>query len=194
MDSKKFINITIYGFLLAGTTLLLFPNNDFPDFYNPLFMSIMAFLAVLIISLPKIIVSSQNKEKIIAIENFQKTLAYSLILNGLGSVGFYKFYTLGFQYDKFVHFFIPFILFFGFSNFLKKLKDYSVKKSIIIAAIAIFSGGLLWEIIEFIFDYLFKTQTLGLYGKDIINDTIFDIIFNTLGILCAIIIKSIRQK
>ncbi|MBI5401710.1 DUF2238 domain-containing protein [Candidatus Wolfebacteria bacterium] len=194
MKSRKFINFSITIFIVAGLLLFIGKKNWFPGFYNPDFMSAMSFIAVLIIILPSFLFKAENSNKQKVVVKIQNTLAATLILNGIGSLGGFKLYLIGFEYDKLVHFLVSFILFFGLVDFISDWKEISYKKAIIISIIIIFSIGVAWEILEFLFDFFFKTQTLGVYGKDTIKDTAFDLIYNTLGLLSATFLKFFRRE
>ncbi|MEK7149927.1 MAG: hypothetical protein AAB757_03090 [Patescibacteria group bacterium] len=190
MKSRKFINFSIAIFIVAGLILFIGKKEWFPDFYNPDFMSAISFIGALIIILPSFLFKSENPNKQKAVIKIQNVFAAALILNGIGSLGGFKLYLIGFEYDKLVHFLVSFILFFGLVGFISDWKEISYKKAAVISIIIIFSSGVAWEILEFLFDFFFKTQTSGVYGKDVIKDTAFDLIYNILGLLSATLLKT----
>ncbi len=121
-------------------------------------------------------------------------IASALILNGFGSLGLFKLYTLGFEYDKLAHFIVPLIFTVNFAGILNKLRGLTFNQSLIAVSISIFLLGLLWEIFEFSSDILFGTETFGIYGKEMFRDTIQDILANALGILAGIFYLKNKNK
>lgn len=73
------------------------------------------------------------------------------------------------------------------------MENWERKKAIIAAAILIMSGGIFWEVLEFLSDLILKTKTFGLYGEYITKDTLMDISFNTIGIIAGVILL-LRQN
>ena len=157
----------------------------FPDFYTPRFMAGGSWLSLFLIFLTGIIFRSRDPRKREATESFQLAIAVALALNGIGALGLFKLYLFGFEYDKFVHFLVAFVLCISVADFLSVWYGWKRKKSFTAAAVLVLGGGLIWEPIELLTDIVFGTQTLGLYGNDIARDTLMDIFFNFLGALLA---------
>lgn len=184
----RFVKIAIGIFVFVGLILFLGRKEWFPDFYNPKFMAMMAFISAFLIVLPRLIFKTNNDLKKQQSLNFlQAGLIIILALNGLGALGLFQLYRVGIQYDKLVHFIGPFIFIIIVSRFGFQWYKWSLKKSIILAAILVFIGGFIWELFEFFMDYLFRTQMLGQYGEFAFKDTIWDIIFNMFGIISGIV-------
>jgi hypothetical protein len=183
-------------FVIAGL-ILFFGNREwFPDFYNPKFMAVMAFLSSFLIFLPRLIFRTNGDfEKQRELNFLQTVLAAILLLNGLGSLGLFQLYKIGFEYDKLLHFVVPFISVITIGRFGFRRYGWNFKKSIVLAASIVFLGGLIWELFEYFGDYFFETQMLGYYGEFIVKDTVWDLIFNTLGIAVGVIycIRSLRS-
>lgn len=188
---KGFREIVVGIFILVGL-ILFFGNQEwFPDFYNPKFMAVIAFISAFLIVLPRLIFKTNNDFKKQQSLNFlQAGLIIILTLNGLGALGFFQLYKIGFGYDKLLHFITPFIFMIVFSHFGFQWYEWSLKKSVVSAAILVFMGGFVWELFEFLGDTIFGTQMLGQYGVSVLKDTIWDCIFNFFGIISGIIVST----
>ncbi len=186
-------------FIIAGLILIFGKREWFPEFYRPQFMGIIAFVSALLIILPRFIFSARggsafsgkpsseelNKQKSLNI--FQAVLVAGLVLNSLGALGLFQFYKIGFEYDKLIHFVVPFLSVIAFSRFGLDWYGWSFGKSIILAAVLVILGGFLWELFEFFGDRLFKTEMSGYYGKFIIKDTVWDLAMNLFGVIGGIL-------
>ncbi len=191
MKREKFINFSIIVFIVIGIILLLGKKDWFPEFYNPVYMGLFAFIsAFLLHSSPKIFYKLNQIDS----EKLQLTVASALLLNGIGSLGLFKLYVVGFEYDKLVHFIVPLIFTVNFAGIFNKWHGLVFGRSLIMAAVAIFLLGLFWEIFEFSSDVLFGTETFGIYGKEALRDTIQDISANVLGILAGIFYVKLKNK
>ena len=191
---NKFIQFSVIVFIIAGLALTLGSREWFPDFYNPIFMGSIAFVSAFLILAPQFIFCSKEEEKKEVVIKLQKFIAISLLISGIGALGFYKLYEIGFEYDKFAHFIISLLGVVVFTNFINKWYKFTIKKSLFISIGFILIVGFLWEPLELFSDWLFKTQTLGLYGEYIIKDTAIDIIMNIIGILSGSIITLLKSK
>jgi len=128
------------------------------------------------------------------VEQSQLALAAAIGLNGLGGLGLYKLYQLGIPYDKIMHFVVPLILFMTGISLLKYRFSKTKKTAVIIMALLIFSGSLLWEGIEVLQDRVFGTKTAGVYGEDYEQDTILDIVSDVCGISLAVYLTLRSRK
>jgi len=187
---KRFGEIIAIIFALSGLILFFGNRKWFPDFYNPKFMAVMAFISAFLIILPCLIFKAKNDFKKQQLLNFtQLSLIIILTLSGLGGLGLFKIYKTGFEYDKLLHFFVPFISMIVISRFGLQWYEWSFKKSVVLAVILVLIGGIVWELFEFAMDYFFKTQMLGQYGESIIKDTVWDCISNILGIISGTVVS-----
>lgn len=166
----------------------------FPDFYDPLYVGILSFVCAFLIFLPKILFRKHDADKQKVITELQVVVSIALILNGIGTLGAFQLYTVGFQYDKFNHFVIPFLMTIQTFRFFNIWKGYSIKRSLTLAGLIVFVGGILWEVLEFSSDLIFHTRTWGVYGLDAWTDTIGDVSFNTLGIIFAIFVMTFFNR
>ena len=186
-------------FIIAGLILIFGKREWFPEFYRPQFMGIIAFVSALLIILPRFIFSARggsafsgkpsseelNKQK--SLNLLQAVLVVGLALNSLGALGLFQLYKIGFEYDKLIHFVVPFLSVIAFSRFGLDWYGWSFGKSIILAAVLVILGGFLWELFEFFGDRLFKTEMSGYYGKFIIKDTVWDLAMNLFGVIGGIL-------
>ena len=191
MKREKFINFSIVVFIIIGIVLLLGKNSWFPEFYNSVYMGIFSFISALLLYYSKRIFYKLSQ---VDSEKLQSIITSALILNGFGSLGLYKLYALGFEYDKLVHFIVPLIFTVNFVGVLNKSRGLTFNQSLIAVSISIFLLGLLWEIFEFSSDILFGTKTFGIYGKEAFRDTVQDILANVLGILAGIFYLKNKNK
>ncbi len=86
-----------------------------------------------------------------------------------------------------------FILFIALVNFLNGWHGVPFVKIGYLIALLIIVIGLTWELFEYLSDITLNTQSFGVYGMDATNDTIFDIIFNILGVTSAFVFKKYRS-
>ncbi len=183
MNIKKISKIIAFIFVIAGLVFILGKRVWFPEFYRPQFMGTIAFISAFLIVLPNLIFKFPDdplKQK--TLNFFQNVLVVSLLLNGLGGLGLFQLYKIGFEYDKLLHLIVPFLSVMALSRFGFDWYKWSFKKSIIISAILVVFGGFLWELFEFFGDRFFKTEMLGYYGKFIAEDTVWDLIINLFGV------------
>lgn len=194
MIYQGFINFVIFSFILAGF-IFIFGNPEwFPDFYRLNFMSVLAFIyAALIISIARIF-KSDKPEKRESIVKLQAAVSAVVLLDGLGALGLFKLYRIGFSYDKLAHFLSAFILIFALSQFIHQWKEIDLKKSLIRASILVFLGGLGWELLEFSSDEILKTTAFGMDGKYLLEDTVKDIALNTAGIITGVLFLLLKRK
>src|SRR3990172_6312363 len=108
---KNFIKISIVIYLVVGVALQVLPPDNLPSFYRPGLMASLAFVSALLIVLPRLIFrSGWDEKKSHKLLRFQALVALVLLLNGLGGLGLYKLYVVGFEYDKLMHFGVPRLL------------------------------------------------------------------------------------
>ena len=163
---RKYSEIIASIFTLNGLVLFLGDRRWFPDFYNPKFMAMMAFISAFLIILPRLIYKAKdNHEKQRLLNLLEISLIIVLALGGLGGLGLFRLYDIGFAYDKFIHFLIPFIFTIVICRFGSQWYRWSFKKSVILGATLVFMGGIAWEIFEFVADTTIGTQMRGYYGE-----------------------------
>jgi len=182
----KIINLSIYFLIIAGLILLFGNKRWWPNFYTPIYFSITFLSSVIIIILPKFIFRTNDQCRKDSVILLQFVIAIALILNALGELGFYQLYKYGFQYDKVIHFTSSFLFVVVLTSFIEMWNNISLKRALRIGIILVLLGSILWEFFEFSSDLIFKTSEFGIYGQNKISDTIFDIIFDMIGMVTSI--------
>ncbi len=194
MTKEKILKFSIAGFLLAGLILILGRKSWFPDFYAPVLMAIFSWLSAFFIILPRFLFRSKQNDSEArkkSLVDFQITLAISLVLNGLGVLGLFQLYKVGFEYDKAIHFITGLIMSVSFARLLFFRYGFSFRKAVLLSASLMLIAGIGWEVFEFFSDLIFGTKTLGVYGMQIKKDTILDLIFDFAGVVAgALVLKS----
>ncbi|MBI2010655.1 MAG: hypothetical protein HYS89_00205 [Candidatus Colwellbacteria bacterium] len=184
MKNRLFIKLLIAAYL-ATAALLFFGNpNWFPEFYRPRLMAILALVSIFIIFLPRMIFhNSDSKAKTKVLDELEGVTAISLFINGLGGLGLYKLYLVGFPYDKLAHLVVSFIFIVALSRFIEIWYGKTFNKALLIAAILVTVTGLGWEVVEVTSDKVLHTQLLGGGSSQILADTVWDIVMDFLGVI-----------
>ncbi len=163
-------------YAVAIAVLLIAPRTWLPEFYRPLFMAGISTLAIFLIALPGWIFRTQDKHKKIVLERCQLAIAFCMLANGLGGLGMYKLYKIGFEYDKLLHFIVPTTAVVFVTYFLVHWYHRSRRFALICAVLIVLIGAIAWEGWEVAQDRLFGTKTSGVYGEDYQRDTTNDIL------------------
>jgi glycopeptide antibiotics resistance protein len=193
MEHKNFLKVSSITLVITGLVLLFGPRDWFPDYYNPVYMGIVALVSPALIYLPNFILKKETPQKRNLLLQMRSIIAFSLTVNIAGELGLFQLYKYGFEYDKFAHFIVNMLFAFILCEALKEWERLSSRKIIWLVLLIAFGAGLLWEVFEAASDYLFKTQEWGVYGKHLALDTYKDIGFNTLGALAGIVIFMIPK-
>ena len=189
MTHARFHTLSHSLFLLAAAFLFLAPRSWLPSFYEPGLWGTVALLSPLLVWLPKKILHAPTEEKKGFLLKTQSFIACSLLINGAGEFGLFQLSRVGFEFDKFTHFLVPFLLSLAYSEGLRLWTNLSSREIWIRVAMTLFFAGLLWEFLEMLSDALFHTKEWGMYGENIPADTLADILFNSAGILFAFFIQ-----
>lgn len=188
MWQKNFLTFSGITLVLIGVVLLVSPSDWFPVFYSPIFMGVLALLSPFLIYLPRFILKRSSPEKRQLILNMRTVIAFALIINFAGELGLFQLHRYGFEYDKLAHFTVCMLLAFTLGESLKEWERFRTMKLIGLVLLIVVSTGIFWEALEFISDFLFKTQEWGVYGEHLVWDTAKDIGFNTLGAIAGIFV------
>ena len=183
MSYEGFLKYSGGAFIAAGLALLLFPKEWFPSFYQPVFMGSVALASPILAYLPKISVKADTPEKKRTVMKIRALIMASLTIGGLGELGLYQLYRMGFEYDKLAHFTVSMFLTSVYAESLMAWKHHSFRKLPWSVALTVFGAGILWETLEATSDTILGTEVWGIYGRAIARDTLWDIFFNTFGIL-----------
>lgn len=179
-----FIKILSVLYIVAGVLFLSGPSDWFPSFYHTPSMGILAFASAFLIWLPRFILK-KHKESAHFIK-FQFLITLGVLINGLGGLGLYKLYLIGFEYDKLTHFVTPLFLTFAFFILFKHMWGWSFKKSLLSSAILVLIFGFLWEGFEQATNLILDENIFVLGGGgSALRDTVLDIVANILGIATA---------
>ncbi|MDP1629035.1 MAG: DUF2238 domain-containing protein [bacterium] len=184
-EDKEISKIIAVIFIIAGFILFFGKRGWFPDFYNPEFMGVVAFISAFLIISPRLIFKAADSGQQKILNLLQGSIVAGLSLNGLGALGLYR---ADFGYDKILHFFVPLLFTIVIANFCRQWYKLTFKKSIILSMIIIFLAGLFWEFFEFFCDNLFNTKMLGYCGEFIVEDTVLDLIAGFFGIIGGVLI------
>jgi hypothetical protein len=183
---NTFVKISVIVLIAAGIILLSFPAPWFPSFYDVRYMGLTGIAAALIILfVPRLIMPKREEEdyerKMRAANLSQIFLAFAFICDAAGNLGLYKLYPYGFEFDKILHFFIPFAGVVILSLVLSWRWGIRKSYAILMALGIIAACGAIWEIFELSSDVLLKTHISGFYGMNANSDTIFDVLFDIIG-------------
>lgn len=183
---KLFVKISVIILVSAGIILLIFPVAWLPPFSDIRYKGWAGIAgAVLILFLPRLVRPLEKNpdfnRKNQAADLFQFLLTFVFIGNALGGLGLYKLYSYGFEFDKVLHFFTPFLGVVIISFVLSGRWGIHQARAIPIALVIIILLGITWEIYEVLVDFLFKTHISGVYGLNVSRDTKFDLLFDVLG-------------
>lgn len=183
---KLFVRISVIILAGAGIVLSIFPVAWLPPLSDIRYKGWAGIAgAVLILFLPSLVRPSEKNldfnRKSQAADLFQSLLIFVFIGNALGGLGLYKLHNYGFEFDKVLHFFTPFLGVVIISFVLSGRWGIRRTRAIPIALVIIIGLGIAWEIYEVLVDFLFKTHISGAYGLNVSRDTKFDLLFDILG-------------
>lgn len=193
MNQQAFLKFSSIALVTIGLILIIAPSAWFPDFYNPIFMGIIALLSPILIYLPRFILTRTSPLKRKLILEMRSVIAFSLLVNFAGELGLFQLYRYGFEYDKFAHFIVCMAFAFILGESLCEWEHLHAAKLLWIVFLVVFSSGILWEVLEASSDFLFKTQEWGVYGEHLVLDSFKDLLFNSLGTLAGMLIFKIPK-
>ena len=170
-NSKNYFSSAAIVFFIFSAALLLFTDKTiWPDSFDLPYMGYAALACALTIFLSPV--------------RYKNPLALVLLFNASGDIGLYELYKYGFEYDKIIHFISPMIATLAFS------RTFGIRKAIVIVGALVIG----WELFEYFSDALIKTHLFGIYGYQILRDTILDLVMNTLGIVMAVLIRNQHSR
>ena len=179
-----FIKVSFIIYIIGGALFLTAPSDWFPSFYHMPSMGILAFASAFLIWLPRLVFKKYKESSHFV--KFQFLITIGILINGLGGLGLYRLYLVGFEYDKLAHFLTPLLLTFAFFILFKYMWGWDFKKSLFSSAILVLSLGFLWEGFEQIANLMFSESVFILGGGgSVLRDTILDVVSNILGITTA---------
>jgi hypothetical protein len=192
MNNGIFVKFSVLTFSLGGITLLSLDPGSLPQFYAPRAMGTLSFMYAFFIILPALIYRLPDgmdklslAKKKAALINLQTAVAVSLFFDGAGGLGLYELHKVGIPYDKIAHFAVTSILIIALVNFVLQWYTLNITKAIVVSAFVVMSGGILWELSEFLSDVLLGTKRFGIRGENVVSDTALDLVMDALGIAVA---------
>lgn len=190
---KIFIKFSFFTLGIAGLLLLMLPISIFPSFYDVRYMGWAALVGAgiifLIPSLLRVPANTPNaQKKNQAVDLLQGLLALIIMANALGDLGLYQLYKIGFEFDKVIHFIVPFIGVLILPLFFEGRFGIRPLYSVALAFLLSLPLGVGWEIFEYLADYFLETHIYGVYGADLARDTKLDLIFDAAGSTLAVLI------
>lgn len=194
MKYQKFIKISIVAFGVVGSVLLFLPERWSHTVYHPSYLGVMFLFSAALIYLPKIITKSKSQAAKDVARKTQAALAAMFILNGLGELGLYQLYLVGFEYDKMAHMATSLLAAVMLGEILIVWKKISFRQTIWRVALIIFAAGIGWELWEILSDILFHTQEWGVYGKFTNTDTVGDLTWGGIGLFFGLVFLKVTQK
>ncbi len=203
MNNGNFVRFSVLTFALAGIILLSLDPGSFPQFYAPRAMGTLSFMYAFLIILPALIYRLPDgiakpslEKKKLALINLQTALAVSFYFDGAGGLGLYELHKVGIPYDKIAHFAVTSILIIALVNFVMQWYALNTTKAVVVSALVVMSGGILWEVSEFLSDVFLGTKRFGIRGEDVVSDTAMDLFMDVLGIAGAsiLVIKKHNNK
>lgn len=182
MQRKSWLRLIYGGYAIGLAMLVLLPRETFPDFYNPIFMAGISVGALFLIMLIGWIYNPHgDARKQEVVEKTQLAMMIVVLTNSAGGLGLYKLYLWGIPYDKALHYVLPGVFVVSIAYFLHKWYGNPLKKSVFRALVIVIAFSFIWEAMELVMDFLFKTKTAGNYGTDYWKDTTQDIIADVIG-------------
>ena len=191
---KKIAKIVSVLFIIGGSVLIFGKSDWFPEFYNPIFMGLMGFVSAFLVVSSRFFLKPKNQQQEKVLDMIQTGIVFGLVFSALGALGLFQLYKVGIQYDKILHFLNSFILTAIVIRSYEGWHGFGFEKSLSFSVMIVFSGGVVWEMYEFLGDTLIGTQMLGHYGQLAARDTIWDMIMNWSGIILAVTGMKILKK
>jgi len=192
---QKIGRIIAILFIVGGLILIIGKKIWFPEFYNPIFMGLMGFVSAFLVVSSRLFLKPKNQQQEKVLDMIQTGMVFGLVFSALGALGLFQLYKVGIQYDKILHFLNSFILTTIVIRSYEGWQGFGFEKSLSFSVMIVFSGGVVWEMYEFLGDTLIGTQMLGYYGQLATKDTIWDMIMNWSGIILAVTgVKILKKK
>jgi len=196
----KFLSLVSFFYIVVAIVFLSFPTDLLPDYIHKprlMFFGILAFAGLLY--LPRVIfiwtkgkiLYQKRKSSLLKYENL---FAVGLFVSSMGDLGFYQFYRIGFNYDKLVHFILPFFAVISAGGYLINGYRQNWLKALFLAASIVMIGGIVWEAVEFSVDKIFGTHLWGVDSRDVFSDTKADLYADFLGTLLGLSAQLIRYS
>lgn len=181
-ENMKNVPFLSLGFVITGLVFMMAPSDYFPAYYHQELIGIVSLLTPILLGLPRwtLPIETESQKRLVA--KMERNILVILLLGGAGELGLFQLYRYGLEYDKLLHFVIPWIMTASFSIIAQTWWHFPRRKALLFSAILVFGSGIVWECLEAVSDILFGTAVWGVYGNHIPEDTLKDILYNGLGI------------
>jgi hypothetical protein len=195
---NAFFQFIIPLFALSGLFLMVTPASWYPAWFFPRMTGIggLIYAAALLgsnflfpINRNDDVHTLEHKHR--ALTRLQNYFAVGLLLSYIGTLGLYQIDS---PYDKFLHFFFPFLAVIALSRFILHWWNIPLPIAIKRTVILVATGSLVWEGMEYISDIIFDTTAFGDNTGSVVLDTLLDGSLDTLGIVLGVLAVKLRKK
>lgn len=191
-NQRLFVMYSSLALVVAGVLMVLLPVRFFPSFFDVRYTGLTSLLGALVIqTVPRIFFVDAARPDAIRKNHgariMQFLLALIIVGNSASELGLYALYRYGFQYDKALHATVPFIAMVSLPLLLELRYGVAPSGSIPFVFFGVLCAGIAWEIYEYSIDFLLGTHLSGEFGHYVLPDTIFDVVWNTIGVVCGLI-------
>ena len=155
-------------------------------------MGVTSLLFGVLVITPRLILRTKDTAKRNVVTNLQLAMIFVLMLSALGTLGLYRLYKIGFEYDKFVHLVFTFVATAVLADFIRIWYGAARSKSVIISVVLVLTASIFWEFFEYFLNKFLDIQIFKVYRGIWRRDTILDLVYDTLGVVVAVFIKGRR--
>lgn len=181
-----------YAFLIALFVVLTFsPLAWFPSFYDTRYMGLISLAGIALVywlywafAVPD--TEAHAEQKNAAVHRAQYLLTLYIFVSVFGDLGLYQLYRVGFQYDKVLHFVIPFVTMVALPLLAMVRFDLTLRRATWYVFGGLLVTGVAWEVYELTVDLLFGTSLSGMYRTVIAWDTQVDVMCVTAGTIAGL--------
>lgn len=181
-----------YAFLIALFVVLTFsPLSWFPSFYDTRYMGLISLAGIAMVYwiywafvVPPTDRNAEQKNA--AVHRTQYLLTLFIFVSVIGDLGLYQLYRVGFQYDKVLHFAIPFVTMVLLPSLVMVRFDLTLRRAVWYVFVGLLLTGVVWEVYELTVDFLFGTSLSGMYRTAITWDTQVDVMCVAAGTIAGL--------
>lgn len=198
--TKLFTGLAAIFFVLASLVLWALPGKLVPGFYDRYYMIIANLLSVgIIYGLPRLFAVPQDAPdaptKNQVVDYFQLFLTAIIMGDALGNYGLYELYKVGFEFDKLLHFAVTFSSLLILPRLVEARFSMRPRRAMLLIFFIIISCGVLWEVYEFLADFILGTHLFGVFHSgDISQDTKMDLLCDVGGSTLGLMVGWVRKK
>ncbi len=181
-----------YAFLIALFVVLTFsPLSWFPSFYDTRYMGLISLAGIAMVYWLYWAFAVEETEihadaKNAAVHRAQYLLTLFIFVSVIGDLGLYQLYRVGFQYDKVLHFAIPFVTMVVLPLLMMVRFDLTLRRATWYTFGGLLVTGVVWEVYELTVDLFFGTSLSGMYRTVIAWDTQVDVMCVAAGTIAGL--------